>query len=251
MLRGYFLFLLSVLGIIGARDLVTDSKALSRLVILVPILAIAAVLVFVTVLNSAATDHPQYALAIGHAVLLWGGLLLLAFFLKRDTPRFLRFLPIVFVALAVSGWVGGHAFLGTNRLRSRPARALPIPADSSVSLGVDKFARALGDLSGNPNFYFKVPTLRGYEPFRNRFHELIASNPALQAMGLGHDRIWFAPDAPDVSPNPGLAAHFAAALERGARADHSAPLARKNAAAVTAKQRRGRGHSARARRRSC
>jgi hypothetical protein len=78
-----------------------------------------------------------------------------------------------------------------------------------VALGPEKFARAAGDLTGNPNFYFKVPTLRGYEPFRNRFHELIASNPALQAMGLGHERVWFATDAPDVSPNPGLAAHFA------------------------------------------
>ncbi len=209
MLRGYFLFLLSILGLLGAHDLNTDDKALRRLIVLAPILALGAVTAFAIVLANGATDHPEYLLAVAHALVVWGGLLVFAFFLRRRSLKLASYLPAIFIALAVIDGLAAMHFTQLTVFDKGARDPLPLPSDSSVALGPEKFARAAGDLSGNPNFYFKVPTLRGYEPFRNRFHELIASNPALQAMGLGHERIWFASDAPDVSPNPGLAAHFA------------------------------------------
>ncbi len=211
MLRGYTLFLLSVLAILGTRDLAswrTDSGVLKRFAIIGPIVAIISGVTFAIVLSGAAIRHSQPALAIIHTAILQGGLVMIAIALRRGLTSTGPILPALLVGLALfDGLATIHFTEGT--LFNQGARPnFPVASDTSVELGPQKFARALGSARVNANLFFKVPTLKNYAPFRNRFHEMIITDPALQVMALGSHRVWFAADAPEVAPTKEVFAHF-------------------------------------------
>ena len=207
MLRGYFLFLLSLLALLGARDLANESGAPRRLLFLIPILAISALIGFAVVLSKAAIEHPERTLAYGHAIVFWGGLLCLAFILLRLTSAE-KFLPLALVVFALFDGLAAIHFTRGTLFNLGPRAKFPFPLDSSVALGPARFGRAIGSGRVNANFYFKIPTLKNYAPFRNRFHEWIVADPSLQVLALGKRRVWFAADAPEVSPTKEVFAHF-------------------------------------------
>jgi len=168
-------------------------------VVVAPLLAFVSTIVFAVVTMMVEAEHPEWLLAASHLALVWGGLTFLAIVLRRNPAGFVPALPLALVCLgAVDGLLGCHFSEGTlYNYGTRPD--LPLPASSSIEMGPASFRRALGSGRANINFFFKVPTLHNYAPFKNRFHEAIATNPNLARMALGEQRTWFAPDAPEVA----------------------------------------------------
>lgn len=199
MLRGYFLFLISILALFGSAEIVRSRRvAIRKFIIIAPLLAICATIVFLLITSMAEADYPQWPLTAAHFVLVWGGLLIIALALRSRMSTASRFLPGLLLILALTdGLATIHLSEGTLYQKG-PRPALPIPATSSIALGPSGFQRALGSGAANINLLFKVPTLTNYTPFKNRFHEAIAASPALRTMALGDNRIWFAPGPPEV-----------------------------------------------------
>ena len=210
MLRGYFLFLISILALFGSAEIMRSRRLATRkLIVLAPLLAICATIVFLVVTSIASADYPQWPLTAAHFVLVWGGLLIIALALRRGVPKISKSLPGLLLILAlVDGLATIHLSEGTLYQKGdRPP--LPIPASSSIALGPSGFQRALGSGAASINLLFKIPTLRNYTPFKNRFHEAIAATPTLRTMALGEKRIWFAPDPPEVPLTEGSFVEFA------------------------------------------
>ncbi|MGI9088588.1 MAG: hypothetical protein ACR2HH_12745 [Chthoniobacterales bacterium] len=200
MLRGFVLFLFSILALFGARDLAEtrrDPAAARRLSLLAPLLALPATIAFVSVLVIANLEHRERFLAGAHFVFLWGSLTLAGLMMMRGRKS--SFLPAMLLLVAlVDGIAASHFSEGTMYSKGlRPK--MPFPASSSVDLGAAGFWRALG-AGENVNQYFKVPAFRSYAPFENGFQRAIAAKPILHQMAIGDDRTWFAPAAPAVAP---------------------------------------------------
>src|SRR5262249_15611613 len=79
----------------------TQLAAMRRFTIIAPIIAIVSAAAFVAVLMKAAIRHPQLPLAIGHAVILQGGLLLSAIAWRRRLTSTGSILPSLLVAFAI------------------------------------------------------------------------------------------------------------------------------------------------------
>lgn len=209
MLRGPALFLVSILALFGARDLVTwqtDSTIARRLNFFAPLLAVMAASAFLAVVATAKTQLREPIFAGAHFLILWGSLIFTALALK--SKRDPAFLPFAIIAVAsVDGLSASHFAEGTMySIGTRPA--LPLPAEHVINPGIAGFRRVLGT-GENINLYFKVAALRSYAPFANRYHEAIAKDPMLREMALGQDRLWFAPEAPEVPMNQDSFEQFA------------------------------------------
>ncbi|MGZ5025424.1 MAG: YfhO family protein, partial [Chthoniobacterales bacterium] len=163
---------------------------------------------FASVMLGTATRHPQLALAVGHAAILQGALVIIAIALRRSLTRTAALLPALMAGLALFDGLAAIYFTQGTLFTIGPRPKFPVAVQKSVALGPEKFARALGSARVNPNLFFKVPTLKNYAPFRNRFHEMIVTDPALQTMALGAHRIWFAADAPQVALTNEVFAQF-------------------------------------------
>src|SRR5262249_48698112 len=53
----------------------------------------------------------------------------------------------------------------------------------------------------NDQLINKVPVLDAYSPAQNNYHHVIARDPQLKDMAIGSERVWFARDVAQVSPN--------------------------------------------------
>jgi hypothetical protein len=199
MFRGYFLFLLSVLGALGAREIAEDSgKALRKMSLIAPFLAVVAALAFGATLSVAKGAFPDQTLAIFHFAVVWGGLAAAALMIRRVPDQMTRLLPSVLVMLAIfDGVLAYHFSRGTIYLNG-PEPPLTSPRQSSIVLGASGFNRTLGPGDGNLNLYSKIPVLRSYVTLKNRFHETTAAAPALRDTSLGEQRVWFSAHPPTV-----------------------------------------------------
>ncbi len=194
MLRGYFLFGLSILALYGWKDLTVAKVRRRRKYLIACLVSTGAALGSYTYYAAVGNvDQTNWPLAVTQLIVVWGGLLLVT--LNRGA------FP--------SGWVVAIALtdalftasLGEGTVLDRnPQRTLPAPAKPSIALGPESFPRALGAWHENSNLQMKVPTLRNYAPFKNEFQEIIAAVPTFAEMALGRHRIWFAAEAPEVAP---------------------------------------------------
>jgi hypothetical protein len=216
MLRGYFLFLLSVLALSAARDFRGDPLPIVRsssLSIITLSCALIAAASFAGIVFLAREFPPDPSLAIAHFVLLWGGLAILAICLRRNAATMRPYLPLILVTLAiVDGLITCHFSEGTLYSYG-PRPELQLPHNKSVALGPENFAREMGWRTGTSNAIYKVPTLKNYSPFKNHFHEAISANLQLARMALGRDRVWFAREAPDLPLTDDAFQLFAARLK--------------------------------------
>ena len=114
----------------------------------------------------------------------------------------------MFIALALFDGLATIHFTEGTLFNKGPRPNFPVAQETSVDLGPERFARALGSARVNANLFFKVPTLKNYAPFRNRFHEMIITDPVLEIMALGSHRVWFAANAPQVAVTKEVFAHF-------------------------------------------
>jgi len=201
MLRGYFLFLVSVLALSAVRDFRRDSLPIARyssLSIVTLICALMAAASFAGIVFVALEFPPERSLAIAHFILLWGGLTILAICLRRNAAKVRPYLPLILVAAAIAdGLITCHFSEGTL-YNYGPRPELPLPRNKSIALGPENFAREIGSRTGISNEVYKVPTLKNYSPFKNHFHEAIVANPPLARMAVGRDRVWFAREAIDL-----------------------------------------------------
>lgn len=222
MLRSYFLFLLSILALFGAKEVAgwrTTATPHRLLTLLLPAVAVAAVAGYAITISVADMELPQGLLAGAHVILIWGSLLAIAFALHRVPQKAAAFLPIALVSLSILDALLTYRLSEITILQKGERPPLPLPASSATHLGPAAFSRAQGTGRANLNYFFKVPTLNSYAPFENRFHRGTVNTPALRAMALGSARVWFTPDAPEVSPTEEMFQKFASRIT-----DSDAPL---------------------------
>jgi hypothetical protein len=204
MFRGYAMFLISVLALLGARDLAelaTDRVLRRKFLLAATSLSAAAAVTFAIVAFAIEAETPYSSLAIAHLVAIWCGLLALSYAVDRAPARCSRLVPTVLLSLAIiDGLVASH--LSEETLYGAGPSPDSIAAhNSSIALGPTKVGRIFDLGRGNLNLIPKIPTLKGYAAFKNRFHEATIRNPVVSAIALGEDRFWFAAEALEIELN--------------------------------------------------
>ena len=201
MFRGYAMFLICVLALLGARDLAglaTDRVLRRKFLLVATFLSAAAAVTFAIVAFAIEAENPYSFLAIAHFVATWCGLLALAYAVDRAPASCSGLVPAALLSLAIiDGVVASH--LSEETLYSAGPSPDSIAAhDSSIALGPAQVRRIFDLGRGNLNLIPKIPTLKGYAAFKNRFHEATIRNPVLSSIALGENRFWFAAEAPEI-----------------------------------------------------
>ncbi|MFL6541090.1 MAG: hypothetical protein ACJ8HU_10015 [Chthoniobacterales bacterium] len=220
MLRGYCLFLLSVLALRGARDFRRGSIGRAcdwSFIVATACCAIAAAVSFAAIVWIARELPPQAPLAIAHFILLWGGLTTLAICLQRIAAKTRPFLPLILITIAIADGLIACSYSEGTLYNYGPRPDFPQPRNKSVALGAESFARTIGSRTSISNEVSKIPTLKNYSVFKNRFHEAIAGNPRLARIAVGRDRVWFAREAVDLPLTDQAFRLFAARSEESAQ----------------------------------
>lgn len=234
MFRGYFLFSLALLALAGARDLQARLEsegrmgALQRLLGVALAFGVAGVAVFSMLLNSLPDPGKAPDLATAHNFVAWlglGALSVAALALREKFPP-RRWLPASIALLALVDGLLAVRLSEPTLYDEHVKIELDDLYNPGISLGAAKFDRAFATYT-NLNLLAKLPTLSGYSPFKNRFHEAYTRTDALAQSALGPNRVWFASEAPEVPWNDAafvaFAKRFIAAggpvLVRHARAD--------------------------------
>ena len=200
MLRGYFVFSLSLLAIGGFKELARiahDSMLWRRLAHASIVIGFLGLGGFAAIVLPAPASYPEFALATAHCLAAWSLPAMAAMFVARRPSR-ARFLPAVLVLGAIADGLGSYSLAADIIRDVGPRPLLAAPATSSLNLGAEQFDRALGTSSGNLNLISKVPSFKSYAPLKNRFYELTATYPQLGILAIGERRIWFAEDVPQI-----------------------------------------------------
>ncbi len=199
MLRGYFIFLLSALALLGARDLArwkAGARALQGFQFLALFLAVCAFVGFGAVNAIALVGLPHAALTTAHLVIVWIGPVFLGLALARHFERWAPLAPGIFVLLAVLD------LLATARLSQATVFTWEAdPPQAHVSSLAPRFDRVLGKGQANSNVLARQPQLWNYTPLLNYYHHLITKWPPFSDMALGAERTWFSKDAPLLPPD--------------------------------------------------
>lgn len=189
MLRGYFLFAVTVLALLSFKSKITNANlaSLRRAAYLLAPTAAAGYLVF-----AFSVMHVAIGVATTHAVVVWIiGMFAVAFFSRRiehATP-----LPAIFVGLAIFDALGSYYLSRDTIFESGPR-----PAVSQAAQPLGSFARSIGTSSGNFNLFSEQATFKNYAPLKNRFYELSATYPQLGFVAIDDERTWFARNVPEV-----------------------------------------------------
>jgi hypothetical protein len=196
MFRGYFMFLLCVLALFGSRDLarVELDKRICRKFLLVSFaLGLVAASAFAVTACLVNTDFALPLPVLLHLPLVWGSLLFLGLTINRAPVRLARWLPRALVVVAVVDGLLTCYLSEPVLYGAGPSPDSIVPHQTSI---VTRAGRAVVIARSNLNLIAKIPTLQGYAPFKNSFHEATAASPALAPIALGRERFWFAPSAP-------------------------------------------------------
>jgi hypothetical protein len=225
--RSYYLFSISVLALIGMRDIANairnnSNRAWRNLQITSCLLAFGAILVFITLVNSLVTLGGKINLAYGHVFISWLAICVIAYASNKFFNRQQHLIiPALFVALALF-----DAFC-THRL----SQGLIISEDKSVverwtaldlqhSANLDLTTKGLyreesscyPDAScpslSNDQMITKTPVFNTYSTQVNLFQVEMAKNSVLRGMAVGNNRIWFSSQVAQVSASQDVFAGF-------------------------------------------
>jgi hypothetical protein len=218
--RNYTLFFVSILALMGARDLARaldreDRMVLRRWVIVTAVVAAGAVLSYYAVLAHVLNPGPHPLLGQAHLWVFWGALVLSATFIAVH-PKHARVARATLVLLAVVEPFIVRLLSGTVATSKPEFIRLWVEIDKRRSASLDLAPQGLQRellypdpfFFRNKNLPLKLPVLYGYTSFTNAFHEAWVRDPLLSAAatqpgeksGAGLQRLWFAPEAPIVPP---------------------------------------------------
>ncbi len=207
--RIYAMFAAIVLALLGTRDLALASRGLrsqlsTRFAIAAVALSTSAVSAYYAVMAIVEHAGEHQRSAEVHMWLVWSaicgiglGLILAPAHTRiRLTRGLLIALAIVDGSFAVylsqpTMWrEGDHFKAGWDRLASEHSRSFDL---SSRGLRRDEQPPEWSNVERPPhnkNLPLKIPTLRNYVGFNNRFHLSLVQRPLLSAMATGSNRIW-------------------------------------------------------------
>ena len=230
MFRCYTLFTLVVVGLLSARDFqknLAGEQSWRRWTVVIGTLAVSAAVVFALVCRmSPAKDSLGWIVLGGtHLAIVWGGLLWIARCGRRaDQDQRQRLLTrhLIVVALidAVLTTVISKPTVYSDRKGWQELDAHRVASVDLTAQGLNRLAnpKALSDTTVNGHLPLKIPVLQCYTPFRNHFHDQLASDPVLGELGLGADRTWFSPKIARVPWNDRSLDRLIAWSERHGRA---------------------------------
>ncbi len=226
MFRGYALFFLAVMAILGTRDLASRSRGSPRrgdwaFPIVASVLAAAAFWAFASLIErSGAWAIAGYGLAKLHLYAVWLVPPILGLLWIRNRTRAL--IPGLLVALAAADAVMA-VHLGDCTIytgipeEGRVWRALDASHTSSLDLIANDRPRILqlGQGKHNKNLEIKWPTLVNYTALINAHHDSIAASPALAGLALGRQRFWFSSRPVQLPVTDGVIDALVARAEKG------------------------------------
>ena len=218
--RAYYFFSIAILAFYGLRDLLSVSHRKSAHLwrnfgAVSQILAVSALLVFVSLINSLSTVGGKINLAYVHVFFVWIGICLVPYFKTKLFPQDTR-LPVTALLLALAVFDAFCVY--------RLAQSFIVAEDPSLvarwqkldeqhSSGLDLTSVGLNrDESScyeqtypcknlnNDQMIKKIPVLNSYGTQVNSFHVEITKNPDLRKMAIGAERIWFSSQVAEVSP---------------------------------------------------
>jgi hypothetical protein len=199
MLRGFFIFLVCVLAILGTRDFAALAKnriLRRRFFFFVALLFAAAVVSFCIFARFFHEEPPLRLLAQFHLSVVWGGLLALGWAVYRAPDRISRWLPEALLAVAIADGLITCSLSEGTLYGPGPSPDSVISHQRSIVFDPANAGRFFVFARGDLNLLPKIATLKGYAPFKNSFHEATAGDPALASIALGKDRFWFSAAAP-------------------------------------------------------
>jgi len=215
--REYLILVLAVLAGYAARDLGSRDeieRATKRFFPVSIALAAGSIAAFFLVSRVKSVMPPEFHFAVGHVLIVWGGLAMLAYVLwKRPSRRAAGFRLLALLALA-DAWGTlsiDRSTISTaatepwwNAMNSQHVRTLDLTATGVNRQGSPP--AIFGVSENNRNLPLKVATLNNFIVFANRFHRAFVGDPLLQKMALGAERFWF-------STSPSWTAPTGAAFE--------------------------------------
>ena len=215
--RPYFFFPLTVLALLGARDLHARAGVRSadrRLVLAAVLVAALAGVGYGSLLGS--EWHGRLPtmlrwLGLVHLVAVWSAVCAIAVGWSASEPRIRRLLPAALVAVAVL-----DALVTSVLTMPTTARTVEVERwkarDEAHRASLDLTSRGLArderscldppacEFLSNEQLFTKVPVFQARVNQRNPLHLRMAAHPMLRGMATGSQRVWFSSTAAEVRP---------------------------------------------------
>jgi len=240
-MRGYFLFALGVLALLGSRELAADRAGAAatwkRLAWISGGLFVPMAIAYVATLGTAAALAPGIALGNAHFALAWLGAPCLFLLLARS-PRLRSRSAVLLVGVAIADGLLGlvqsspmmtFSYTGFTADAARRNRTLEL---ARHGLWRDPDPRSA---LGNRHLPAKIPTVESFSTLNSRFHTRTGLGTASwhnvpeswsdvatlrRAISGDEDRTWFAADVVELAPTePAFTAYVARA-----KALHALPI---------------------------
>ena len=206
--RCYTIFALTVLAILGMRDLASsnapDSKAWRQFAITTVCVAAVALATYTSVILFL-RDGPALPLVASrwHAYGLWILLCTVALVgLQVDGARWRAVVPVAFVVLAVGDALSTSWLVRSTMYNARSDVWRSV--DDQHSLEIDLTARGLRrevENRGNLTFASKTPTIHGYSSLAGRLVRRYSYDDVLAGSATGTNRLWFSRSVGIVEPS--------------------------------------------------
>lgn len=216
--RAYYLFSITILALLGIRDLTImlphgSNITWERLKTSAQILAVSAILIFITFINSLTTVSGKTRLAYVHLFVIWGGICLIPYLRKLNKTWNIISLFIIFLAVfdAFCVYRLSSSFIATDD----PAlvqRWQNLDQNHSSNLDLTKtgllreesacFSESQSPCTNlnNDQMFKKIPVFNSYNPQVNNFQVEMVKNPVLKNMAINSNRIWFSTQVAQVPP---------------------------------------------------
>lgn len=216
--RAYYLFSITTLALIGMRDLAQiinrgSLRSWNNFKLSSKVLGFAAILVFVTFVNSVNEIGGSLYLPYVHLFLLWGGICLIPYLRKFNKARLI--IPVFIVLIAVFDAVCVLQISGLFVAKTDPplvARWNKLDQEHSSRLDITNAGLARKESAclnenetpctnlNNDQMIDKIPVFDSYITMVNSFQIEMMQNPVLKDMVIGSDRIWFSPKSVTIAP---------------------------------------------------
>lgn len=217
--RAYYLFSITILALFGMRDL---TRILSRnsirswrsFKLSSQILAVSAILVFISVINSLTALGGKIHLAYAHLFIIWIGICLIPYIKNNFFNQYRQIIPVFLMVLAIFDafcvYRLSQSFIVTDdaalvqrwrNLDSEHSSKLDLTAtglqrEESSCYEINQPCRNLN----NDQMIKKIPVFSSYNTQVNNFQVETAKNPLLENMVTGSERIWFSTQVAEIQP---------------------------------------------------
>lgn len=207
--RYHTLVAVTVLALMGARDLASDPRKHARsFAVITAAVALAAIASFAWIMFSVKNRGPGVPLAVAQLIIGWGAACGLAFCVGAlEQKRRLVFIAVAVFVAALDGVVTRE--VSTRTIETSTSSQAFQAIEKLQTSSLDLTGTNLGRLSHCPlapppnNFHLpiRLPVLTGYSPMANSFAYWMATDSAYYSLicSTNESRIWFSAEAVEVA----------------------------------------------------